>query len=77
MKNLKIDLNKMKSEILIELEENTREMGILIGQQKFTVGDAQRFLERYSNYVRKIEQLTESRNNWKDKYETLKGRDAS
>ena len=62
----------MKSEILIELEENTREMGILIGQQKFTVGDAQKFLERYANYVRKMEQLTISRDNWKKKYEKLK-----
>ena len=67
----------MKSEILIELEENTKEIGLLIAKQKFTVGDAQRFLERYANYSRKMEQLTESRDNWKNKYDTLKGRKAN
>lgn len=62
----------MTSEIIQELEENTNEMSDLIAKQKFTVGDAQRYLERYFNILRKMEQLETSRDLWKKKYMELK-----
>lgn len=62
----------MKSEILIEIEKNYKEMQDIIAMQKFSAGDAQRFLDRYFNYVRKMEQLIISRDIWKKKYEELK-----
>ena len=61
-----------RSEILIELEENIGEMHTLIEKQKFTVGDAQKYLGRYFNILRKMEQLIKSRDNWKMKYNELK-----
>lgn len=61
-----------KSEILIELEENINQMGILISEQKFKVADAQHFLKRYFNIYRKMEQLIISRDNWKKKYQDFK-----
>ena len=62
-----------KSEILQELEDNIGKMEVLISKQKFTVGDAQKFLHRYFNIYRKMEQLTKSRDNWKAKYLKIKG----
>lgn len=62
----------VRSEILIELEENCVEMEKLIRQQKFNIVDAQKFLMRYHNIYRKMEQLIESRDLWKKKYEDLK-----
>lgn len=61
-----------KSDIIIELEENIGEMNQLIENQKFTVGDAQKYLERYFNILRKMEQLTISRDIWRRKFERLK-----
>ena len=63
----------MKSEILKELEENIKKMELLISNQKFTIGDAQKFLKRYYNIARKMEDLENSRDKWKDKYWKLKG----
>ena len=62
-----------KSEILQELEDNVGKMEVLISKQKFTVSDAQKFLYRYFNIYRKMEQLTKSRDNWKAKYLKIKG----
>ena len=61
-----------KSEILTELEDNIGKMEELIANQKFSVADAQKFLQRYFNIARKMEQLTISRDNWKAKYIKLK-----
>ncbi len=62
-----------KSEILQELEDNVGKMEVLISKQKFTVSEAQKFLCRYFNIYRKMEQLVKSRDNWKSKYLKLKG----
>jgi len=62
----------VKSEILIELEENVKEMNNLISKQIFSVGDALKFLSRYLNVERKMEQLVISRDLWRKKYEDLK-----
>ena len=61
-----------KSDILIELEENYNQIFLLVNSQLFTVGDAERFMKRYYNVIRKMEQLTGSRDNWKTKYMELK-----
>ncbi len=65
-------MKMFKSEILQELEDNIEEMSKLMDKQKFTVGDAQKYLRRYFNIARKMEQLTISRDKWKKKYEDLK-----
>ena len=62
----------MVSDIIIELEENIKQLNLLISAQKFSVGDAKRFLGRYYNILRKMEQLTDSREMWKAKYLKLK-----
>jgi len=49
-----------KSEILQELEDNVEQMEMIISEQKFTVDDAQRYLKRYYNIVRKMEDLEKS-----------------
>jgi len=61
-----------RSDILIELEENVGKMEDLIRKQKFNVIDAQKFLMRYLNIYRKMEQLIISRDLWKKKYQELK-----
>ena len=58
----------MVSEIQKEMEKNYEEMNILIGKQVFTVEDAQKFMERYHNIIRKMEDLETSRDLWKEKY---------
>ena len=63
----------MTSEILQELEKNIKKMELLISNQKFSVGDAQKFLSRYFNICRKMEDLEKSRDNWRFKYFQLKG----
>ena len=50
----------MVSEILQELEDNANQMRNLIDLQKFSVGDAGKFLSRYFNIVRKMEDLETS-----------------
>ena len=62
----------MTSEILLELEDNVGEIRELIAGTKFTVEDAERYLSRYLNIYRKMEQLVISRDNWKAKYQKLK-----
>ena len=62
----------MTSEILQELENNIEKMELLMSNQKFGVGDAQKFLQRYINIFRKMEDLEKSRDNWKQKYLKLK-----
>ena len=64
----------MKSEILIEMEENVKEMEELISMQSFKVQDAQRFLDRYDNIANRMNELIISRDNWKKKYQELKSR---
>ena len=58
----------MASEIQKELEENIFQMKILMGKQQFTVEDAEKYLARYYNIVRKMEDLETSRDLWKNKY---------
>jgi len=65
-------MTSKRSAILIELDENLKEMGKLISAQIFRVGDAELFLERYFNIRRKMEQLVASRDMWKAKAEDLK-----
>jgi hypothetical protein len=60
------------SEISDELIENLKKMERLIEQQKFTIKDANKFLKRYFNVYRKMEDLEKSRDNWRKKYEKLK-----
>ena len=62
-----------KSEIIQEMEENMEQMEELIAKNNFTVKDAQRFLVRYYNIHRRMEQLVISRDNWRSKYWKLKG----
>ena len=62
----------MTSEIIQELEENVGKMADLVSKQKFCVADAQKFLARYFNILRKMEQLSESRDKWKAKALKLK-----
>ncbi len=61
----------MVSEIIQELQENIRQMEMLISKQIFKVQDAEAFLKRYFNILRKMEQLEESRDNWRFKYKEL------
>lgn len=65
-----MELNK-KSEILEELEQNYKEIKVLIGQQRFKVVDAEYYIDRYYNVIRHCESLAISRDNWKTKYEML------
>jgi len=58
----------MKSEILTELQDNMKEIEKIIDKQKFTIGDAKRFLKRYNSFAGRMEELEKSRNNWKGKY---------
>jgi len=58
----------MVSEIQKELEENYEQMSILVGKQQFTVADAEHFMKRYHNIIRKMEDLETSRDLWKNKY---------
>lgn len=54
-------------EILKELKNNCKKISQLIAEQKFTVGDAQKFLERWQNIYRSMEDLEKSRDSWKRK----------
>jgi len=65
-------MTSKRSAILIELDENLKEMEKLISAQNFRVGDAELFLERYFNIRRKMEQLVISRDKWKEKYNKIK-----
>ena len=60
------------SEILEELKKNHEEMLKIVNTQTFRVKDSHRFLKRYENIWRKMEQLMKSRDNWRDKYNKLK-----
>jgi len=59
------------SEILKEIETNIKEMENLIGNQTFFIQDAQRFMARWFNFYRSMQQLEKSRDNWKSKYMEL------
>ena len=61
----------MVSEIQKELEENVAKMRELMQNQKFTTGDAEKFLARYFNIARKMEDLETSRDLWRDKYNVI------
>ena len=63
---------KKKSEVIIRLEKDLERMEELIRDQKFRIVDAQKFMERGINILRKMEQLTISRDLWKKKYEDLR-----
>jgi len=56
-----------KSEIIKELQNNYLRMQQLIKKQEFAVHDAEHYLNRYYNVLRKVEQLEISRNKWKKK----------
>lgn len=56
-----------KSEIEQEMMKNLKEMEDLIEKQIFSVKDAHRFLSRYYNAIRKMQDLEESRDKWKAK----------
>lgn len=62
----------MKNSILDELDFNLKEMEDLIRSQKFNVVDAHKYLSRYYNVYRSLEDLIKSRDNWKKKYMELK-----
>ncbi len=62
----------MTNEIQQEMEKNLEIMEDLIEKQVFSVRDAHRFLARYYNAVRKVEQLEISRDKWKAKYIKIK-----
>ena len=62
----------MTSKILQEMKDNFDSMWNIIDEQVFTIKDAKRLLERYGNVIRKMEQLTESRDMWKAKHDKLK-----
>ena len=62
----------MALEILEELKQNVIEMEELMSKQLFTVGAAEIYLSRYFNFVRCVEDLKASRDNWKEKYMKLK-----
>ena len=57
----------MESDIKSEMKENIIEMEKLIEKQKFSVKDANKFLDRYFNIFRRMEQLEASRDKWKAK----------
>lgn len=61
------------SEILQEIIRKYKEQQALIDKQIFSVGDARAFLERSGNYFLSMEALVKSRDNWKQKYNELKG----
>ncbi len=52
-----------------EVIEKEKEMQDLISKQKFTIGDAQRFLERWGNFAIKMDQLEKSRDKWRQRAE--------
>ena len=58
----------MASEIKDELVENYKKMRELMLNQKFRVADAEFFLERYHNVLRRMEQLEQSRDKWATKH---------
>lgn len=60
------------SEIIQEVQDNVDEIRNIINKQKFTVADAEKYLERYINILRRLEQLEMSRDSWKRHYFTLK-----
>ncbi len=62
----------VESEILIELKENYTEMNKLIEEQNFKIKDAEYFMKKHFNVIRKFEQLVESRDKWKMKYQKLR-----
>jgi len=53
-------------------KEHLKDMERLIRNQKFCIVDAQIFLEVALKLYRSVEQLEQSRDNWKFKYEKLK-----
>lgn len=59
------------SEIKQLMKENLERMEELIRKQKFNVVDAQKIMETYFNVYRRMEQLEESRNNWRTEAERL------
>ncbi len=61
-----------KSEIMQELENNIKKIQELIENQDFKVSDANKFLERYTNIYNRMNELSESRDMWKNKYMDLK-----
>ena len=64
----------MKSDVMQSMTESHELMQQLISKQKFTVGDAQKFMDYYYNIIRKMEDLEQSRNDWRKKYLELKER---
>ena len=58
--------------MLREMEDNLKEMEELIKTQKFNVMDAQRYMTRWFNFYRALEQTTIARDKWKNKYLELK-----
>jgi glutamyl-tRNA reductase len=67
-----LHIHKMTNEILQELDEKIIKMEGLIDKQIFTVGDAKKFLERYHNIRRKMEDLEISRDLWRGKCKEFK-----
>lgn len=62
------------NEILSEMNDNLREMEKLINSQNFRIEDAHKFLLRYYNIYRKMEELEKSRDKWKLRYIELKNK---
>lgn len=60
------------SEIIREVQDNVDEIRNIINKQRLRVGDAEKYLERYTNILRCLEDLEMSRDRWKRHYFTLK-----
>jgi len=61
-----------KTEILIEIENNLKEMEDLIKRQKFNIVDAQKYMMRWFNFYNSLKDMQTSRDKWKAKYLELK-----
>lgn len=64
----------MMSEIEKNLIIDYKNMQKLIENQQFKVKDANDFLMKFYNIIRKIQDLETSRNLWKEKYNNLKNK---
>ena len=64
----------MTSEIQKELEDNFKEMQKLLESQTLTVGDGQRYLERYYNTMRKMQDLEKSRDSVNSRLKSIEQR---
>ena len=60
------------NEILKEMIEKLELIQEAIDSQPLTVGRANKFLERFENYIMSYEAIVKSRDKWRAKYEATK-----